>query len=207
MHTSISSKSRGHKHYFHDLAYVKRCSSNGFATLKTPLRDPKTEDLAVQYDASRDSSCFRDQDDSSSDDSFDSDTDIRSSYTADSNLHTSISSKSRGHPRYVDDQNLRERREYHKKYHVKHYARVPKGQEPYFESYNGTPRPYVPDVPRIDPENHEIEEYSYVMKWLATEKSVCGWKVDRPVIVQANSDFSIPVALPRRYPPSSLSSG
>lgn len=214
----------------YDSAHLKKSTpSTPFPIIKTPPRDPKKDGFAVDDAASKESSPPRDHGDSSSGDSFDSDTDSGSSYTG-SDSGTSISSKSRGHRRHREDRKKyhilpravvpkgqepysdsksnafstsqvsftneslgttissksrghRRHREYRKKYYLEPDARVPKGQEPYFESYGGTPRPYVLDVPRGEPRfdpvtaayqagKDDAAGFSNVVKWLEAEEYI-----------------------------------
>lgn len=166
--------------------FMKSTPSTTLPILKTPPRDPKKEGWAFDDAASKASSEIRDYEHVAdcTDDEFGSNSSSASQVSdTDESLGTSISSKSRGPRRHLDDQSPRERREYRKKYYLEPDACVTKGQEPFFESYGGSTRPYVPDVPRGEPGFDPVTAayqagkghargFSDVVKWLEAEEHI-----------------------------------
>lgn len=92
---------------------------------------------------------YHEHDDSSTGDSFSSDTDSHSSYTASDSMGTSISSKSRGHKRHGHGRGAfrshSKNREPRRTIYLEPRAHSPVH---HYDAYGGSPRPYVPDVPR-----------------------------------------------------------
>jgi hypothetical protein len=91
--------------------------------------------------------------DSSSGDSFDSDTGSDSSFTGSDSLGTSISSKSRGHRRYSHGRGGFRSHSRHREPRRGFFLEQSRVHSPehHYDAYGGSPRPYVPDVPRVIP--------------------------------------------------------
>jgi hypothetical protein len=98
---------------------------------------------------------FHDHGDSSSGDSFDSDTDSHSSFTGSDSLRTSISSRSRDHRRHSHGRGgaFRSHSRHREPRRKTYYLEQPRPHSPehIYDSYGGTLRPYVPDIPRQPP--------------------------------------------------------